>query len=114
VRLPRVVGRGRALELICTGREVDAAEMLQIGLVERVAPRERFDAELTTLAGTIARAGPLATRGAKRIVGLREEPGFRASREISDTLRRALEFSEDVDESIRAHREGRMPTFRGR
>lgn len=114
VRLPRIIGRGRALELICTGREVGADEMFQIGLVERVVPRERFDAELAALAGTIARAGPLATRGAKRIVGLREEPGFRAAREVSDTLRRALEFSADVDESISAHREGRLPKFVGR
>jgi enoyl-CoA hydratase len=91
VRLPAVVGRGRALELICTGREVDAAEMARIGLVEHVVPSEAFDAELARLAEGIAASGPLAIRGAKRIVGLRGEPGFAAARALSDTLRRALE-----------------------
>jgi enoyl-CoA hydratase/carnithine racemase len=114
VRLPSAVGRGRALELICTGREIDAAEMERIGLVERVVPSERFAVGLEALAGEIAAAGPLALRGAKRIVRVREEPGFRAARELSDALRHALEWSADVDEGIAAHREGRAPRFTGR
>lgn len=114
VRLPTVVGRGRALELICTGREIDAAEMERIGLVERVVASEQFAAELVALAYEIAAAGPLALRGAKRIMRVREEPGFRAARELSDALRYALEWSQDVDEGMAAHREGRAPRFTGR
>src|SRR6185503_4598978 len=45
VRLPAIVGRARALELICTGREVDAAEMERLGLVLAVHPAERLPAE---------------------------------------------------------------------
>jgi enoyl-CoA hydratase len=45
---------------------------------------------------------------------VREEPGFRAARELSDALRHALEWSADVDEGIAAHREGRAPRFTGR
>lgn len=108
------MGRGRALELICTGREIDAAEMERIGLVERVVPSERFAAALQALAREIAAAGPLALRGAKRIMRVREEPGFRAARELSDALRSALEWSRDVDEGMAAHREGRPPRFAGR
>jgi enoyl-CoA hydratase/carnithine racemase len=114
VRLPALVGRGRALELICTGREIDAAEMARIGLVEHVAASDEFGAALGRLADSIAASGPLAVRGAKRIVGLRGEPGFAAARALSDTLRRALEWSDDVDEGIAAHREGRPPNFTGR
>lgn len=114
VRLPALIGRGRALELICTGREIDAAEMERIGLADRVVPREGFAAALDELAGKIAAAGPLATRGSKRIMRLREEPGFRASRELSDALRHALEWSQDVDEGTAAHKAGRKPRFTGR
>lgn len=114
VRLPGVVGRGRALELISTGREIDAAEMERIGLVEHVVPSDAFAERLAQLAAQIAGSGPLAIRGAKRIVGVRTEPGFAAARALSDALRRALEWSEDVEEGIAAHREGRPPRFTGR
>jgi enoyl-CoA hydratase len=114
VRLPALVGLGRALELIATGREIDAAEMARIGLVERVLPSDGFDAGLSQLVAEIAASGPLATRGAKRIVQVREEPGFRAARALSDALRAALEGSHDIDEGLAAHREGRPPKFIGR
>ncbi len=89
VRLPNIVGTARTLELLCTGREIDAAEV-------------------------IAGNGPLATRGTKRIVKLREAAGTRAARELSDALRSALEFSHDVDEGIAAARVQRKPKFTGR
>jgi len=114
VRLPGMIGRGRALELICTGREIDAVEMERLGLVDRVVPGDGFAAALDELARKIAAAGPLATRGSKRIMRLREEPGFRAARELSDALRHALEWSQDVDEGTAAHKEGRKPRFTGR
>src|SRR2546421_10403368 len=71
VRLPMLVGRARALELMCTGREIDAAEMERLGLVLAVHPSDRLLAEATALAARIAASGPLATRGAKRIVTTR-------------------------------------------
>jgi enoyl-CoA hydratase/carnithine racemase len=114
VRLPMLVGKARAIELICTGREIDAPEMERIGLVQAVYPGERFADAVAAAARRIAANGPLATRGAKRIVAARQESGFRAARELSDALRHALEWSDDVDEGMAAHREGRKPTFRGR
>jgi len=47
-------------------------------------------------------------------VAARQEPGFRAARELSDALRHALEWSQDVDEGIAAHKEGRKPRFSGK
>ncbi len=114
VRLPRIVGKARALELICTGREIDAAEMARLGLVQAVFPQEGFASGVAAIARKIARNGPLAVRGAKRIAALREEPGFQPARELSDALRHALEWSHDVDEGIAAHRENRKPKFLGR
>lgn len=114
VRLPMAVGHGRALELICTGREIGAAEMERIGLVEGVHPRGAVRRAALDMARRIGGSGPLATRGAKRIMRLRREPGFRAARELSDALRQALEWSADVDEGIAAQRENRAPRFTGR
>jgi enoyl-CoA hydratase/carnithine racemase len=114
VRLPNIIGAGRTLELLCTGREIDAAEMARIGLVERLVPKDGIHAEIDRLANAIAENGPLATRGSKRIVRSRKESGFRAARELSDALRAALERTHDVDEGIAAVREGRRPHFTGR
>lgn len=114
VRLPAIVGRARALEIICTGRELDAAEMERLGLVLAVYPGPRLLAEARALATRIADSGPLATRGAKRIMLAHATSGFRAARELSDVLRHALEWSRDVDEGMTAHREGRRPRFTGR
>jgi enoyl-CoA hydratase/carnithine racemase len=114
VRLPAIVGRARALELICTGREIDAAEMERLGLVLSVHPGDRLLAEARGLAVRIAASGPLATRGAKRIMNVRNAGGFAAARALSDALRHELEWSRDVDEGMAAHREGRAPRFTGR
>lgn len=114
VRLPLLVGKARALELICTGRTIDAREMERLGLVQGLFPPQDLKREVQAIARQIASSGPLAVRGAKRIMAAREEPGFRAARELSDALRRALEWSADVDEGIAAHRENRKPKFTGR
>jgi enoyl-CoA hydratase/carnithine racemase len=114
VRLPAIVGRARALELICTGRVVDADEMARLGLVLSVYPAAQLIPEARGLAARIAASGPLATRGAKRIMSVRHTAGFGAARALSDALRHALEWSADVDEGMAAHRDGRPPRFTGR
>jgi len=114
VRLPGIVGRARALEILCTGRELDAAEMQRLGLVLSVHPADRLLTEARALAARIGASGPLATRGAKRIVNTRLSSGFGEARSLSDALRHALEWSRDVDEGMAAHREGRAPRFTGR
>ena len=114
VRLPGLIGRARALELICTGREIDARELERLGLVLSVHPSDRLLPEAQALAARIAASGPLATRGAKRIVNVHAAAGFTAARALSDALRHALEWSQDVDEGMAAHREGRAPRFIGR
>lgn len=113
VRLPLIVGGARALELICSGCEIGAADMERIGLVQRVVPASDLDETVRGLAETIARNGPLAIRGAKKIVRTRMEPGFKAARELSDALRQAFEWTRDADEGIAAHLENRRPRFEG-
>jgi enoyl-CoA hydratase/carnithine racemase len=114
VRLPGILGAARALELICTGRELTAPEMERYGLVQRVVPRQELMSVAHALAGGIATCGPLAIRGAKRIVRLSQRAGFTAARELSDALRSALESTSDMAEGQAAILEGRTPRFTGR
>ena len=88
--------------------------MERLGLALSVHPSDRLIADAQALAASIAASGPLATRGAKRIVTVRDASGFSAARALSDALRHALEWSRDVDEGMAAHREGRTPRFIGR
>jgi enoyl-CoA hydratase/carnithine racemase len=113
-RLATAVGRARALELICTGRQVGAAELERLGLVQAVHPSSHIEDAARALVERIAASGPLATRGAKRIIRTRVEPGLGAARELADALRHSLEWSNDVDEGLAAAVEGRTPRFTGR
>ncbi len=66
--LPRVVGRGRALEMLLTGRRMNAAEALQAGLVNQVVPRNTLPAEVGLVAQKIASFNPAAVRACKEAV----------------------------------------------
>jgi enoyl-CoA hydratase/carnithine racemase len=113
VRLPGIVGRARALEIICTGRELDAVQMERLGLTLETHAPERLLPAAFELGARIAACGPLAIRGAKRIVNLRAASGFTAARELSDALRHALESTHDMQEGAAANLEGRAPRFKG-
>tara|TARA_B100001123_G_scaffold439577_1_gene576728 strand:+ start:1752 stop:2531 length:780 start_codon:yes stop_codon:yes gene_type:complete len=113
-RLAMAAGHARALELICTGREVTSSELLEYGIVQTLHPRKSLLNSAQSMAKRIGENGPLATRGTKRILRTRRAPGFDEARILSDDLRTLLEWSDDVDEGIAAHREGRKPNFSGR
>jgi enoyl-CoA hydratase len=113
-RLPRIVGRGKALELILTGARISADEALRLGLVERVVPEGRALAAATELARVLAARAPLAVRYAKEAVvkGL-ELPladGLRLESDLSTLLR----TTEDRVEGARAFLEKRPPRWTGR
>jgi enoyl-CoA hydratase/carnithine racemase len=114
VRLATLVGKAHALDMIAGSEPQDAAEMLRIGLVQRVWDRATFDAELARCVARMAGSGPLALKGAKRVAAIRQEPGFWAARQLSDALRHSLEYSEDVDEGLAAAKEQRPPHYKGR
>jgi enoyl-CoA hydratase/carnithine racemase len=112
-RLPRLIGRGKALEMIVTGARIPAAEALAIGIVERVVPADRLHAEAQALARTIADKAPVALRYAKESVvkGL-ELPladGLRLEADLSTLLR----TTDDRLEGARAFLEKRKPKWAG-
>jgi len=113
-RLPRVVGRGKALEMILTGARIPADEALRIGLVERVVPEGQALAAATELARTLAARAPVALRYAKEAIvkGL-ELPladGLRLETDLSTLLR----TTEDRVEGAKAFLEKRPPRWTGR
>lgn len=111
IRLPGIIGVARALDLLCTGREIDAREIDRIGLADVMVGRDAVHDRLIEMARSIAENGPLATKGAKQIIREREAAGFTAARRLSDRLRASLEWTSDVDEGIAAVREERKPVF---
>ncbi len=113
-RLPRLVGRGKALEMILTGARIPAAEALRIGLVERVVPAADLAASAATMARTIVEKAPIALRYAKEAVvgglALPLADGLRLENDLSTLLR----TTEDRLEGARAFLEKRKPSWSGR
>jgi enoyl-CoA hydratase len=112
-RLPRLVGRGKALEMILTGARVDAREALRIGLVERVVPTAEVHTSARALAKMLAERAPVAMRYAKEAVvkglGMSLEDGLRLENDLATLLR----TTEDRLEGAKAFLEKRKPRFTG-
>jgi enoyl-CoA hydratase len=112
--LPKLVGVGRAMEMILTGEIVDAAEAQRIGLVERVFPHDRLIEEVTRIAEKIAAAPFLSVRQAKSLVKRywdhnRTEEGARAELDAVMEITR----TQDCREGIRAFLDKRPPVYAG-
>jgi len=114
VRLPRIVGKGRALELLLTGAIVDATEALRIGLVSRVVPADRLLAEAETLARSIMEQGPLAVRSVLEAVDAGYEMSQQDALLLEASLFGLLSSTDDMREGTRAFLEKRKPAFEGR
>ena len=113
-RLPRVVGRGKALEMILTGARVPAAEALRLGLVERVVPVAELMQTAADLARTIADKAPVALRYAKEAVVAGLELPLADGLRLENDLATLLRTSEDRVEGARAFVEKRKPRWSGR
>jgi 2-(1,2-epoxy-1,2-dihydrophenyl)acetyl-CoA isomerase len=111
--LPRLVGRGRAAELLMTGRIVDANEALAIGMVDRVVPSAELASETEKLARTIANAPPIAIAGIKRALAATERNDLRAQLELETEHQLRAFTSSDAAEGLRALFEKRAPRFSG-
>jgi enoyl-CoA hydratase/carnithine racemase len=112
-RLPRLIGRARAKELIFTGKRIDARTAERIGLVNAVAPAGQALAEARALAASIARNAPLAVRGAKQAIAVGLESGLQAGLALEAQIQFGLYATRDWAEGLAAFNEKRPPVYRG-
>jgi len=113
-RLPRLVGLGRALELILSARRVKADEAERIGLVNRVVPRERLLDEAVALAETIVKHGPLALAAAIEATHRGMDTPLDEGQRLESALFGMLASSQDMHEGMQAFLEKRLPRFENR
>ena len=112
-RLPRLIGRGRALELMLTGRAVTPDVANALGMVDRLVPADELDTAVDELAATLAAGAPLALRAVKRSV----HDGV--DRPLADGLQTELAelaplfASADAAEGMTAFTEKRRPSYEG-
>ncbi len=113
-RLPRLVGSGRALEIILSGRRVKADEAERIGLVNRVVPREQLLEEAEKLALAILKNGPLAVAAALEAVTRGMQLPLDDGLRLESGLFGLLAASEDTHEGLQAFLEKRPADFQRR
>jgi enoyl-CoA hydratase len=112
-RLARIVGKGRALELLLTGDQVSAQEAHRLGLVNRVVPGAELMAEAKKLAAALAAKAPLAIRYILEAVHKGVEMPFAQAQVFEATLFGLVASSDDMREGTAAFLEKRKPAFKG-
>ncbi|SMC25400.1 short chain enoyl-CoA hydratase [Desulfacinum hydrothermale DSM 13146] len=113
-RLPRLVGRGKAKELIFTGRRVGAEEALNIGLVNQVAEPEKLLDACLEMAAMICETGPIAIQQAKYAINYGLETDLHTGLAIESNAYWITIPTEDRLEGLAAFREKRKPVYKGK
>ena len=112
--LPRLVGPSRALELLMTGRMVDAAEALSIGMVDRVVPLSELPMQTATLARAIADGPPIVIADIKRSLAASRTNALRAQVDLESEHQLRAFLSSDATEGMAAFFEKRAARFEGK
>ncbi|MEP3280306.1 MAG: enoyl-CoA hydratase-related protein [Stappiaceae bacterium] len=113
-RLTRLIGRTRAMDMILTGRMIEADEALQAGLVSRVVPGEQLEAEAMDAARTIAGYSKPSVMMARECVAMAEETGLGEGMRFERRVYHGIFGTEDKDEGMDAFLEKRPANFSGR
>lgn len=112
--LPRLIGAGRAFEIMLTGRPVTAAEAEQIGLVSRLAEDDRLMAEAMDVARQIVANSPFASKHTKQIMWSNlDASSFEVASQLENHTQVVAMLTADFDEATKAFIEKRAPRFRG-
>ena len=112
-RLPRLIGKGKALELVLTAETISAEEALEIGLVSGVVPQENLASEVEALAQAIAGKAPVALRYIKEAVNKGMDLTLEQGLRLEADLYFLLHTTADRTEGIKAFLEKRPPRFKG-
>ena len=113
-RLPRIIGRGKALELLMTAATITADEALEIGLVSRVVPADALSGEAQKLAETIAAKGPLALKYLKEAILKGMDMTLEQGLRLEADLYFLLHTTSDRTEGIKSFLEKRPPKYEGK
>ena len=113
-RLPRLVGRGKAMELILTGAPIAADEAQRIGLVNRVVPAAELMPAARALAGQLAKSAPIAMRYIINAVNQGVEMPFAEACQYEATLFGLVASTDDMKEGTAAFLQKRKADFKGR
>jgi len=113
-RLPRIIGKAKAKELVFTARRIGADEALAIGLANRVSTPETLLEDARALAAEIAKNGPLALRAAKRAIDKGMEVDLASGLVLEATCYDTIIPTEDRVEGLTAFREKRPPVYKGK
>jgi enoyl-CoA hydratase/carnithine racemase len=112
-RLARTVGKQRAMELVLTGRRIDALEAHRIGIVNQVTKKKEWLDKAVELAEVVARRPPIAARLAKQAVLAAEETTLSAGLDYERRLYELAMATDDRAEGMTAFLDKRPPEFRG-
>jgi enoyl-CoA hydratase len=112
-RLPRLIGKGRALQLLLAGEIIDAPEAYRIGLVNRVVPADQLIAAATAMLKAILSNGPLAVSQCIEAVNAGDDLPVREALTLEATAFGLLAATGDKREGTRAFLEKRAPSFTG-
>ena len=113
-RLPRLVGEGKAMEMILTGEIINAQEAFRWGLVNQVVPADHLEAKTMEVANRIAEKSPIALRLAKEAVKLASRSNLDEGLHHEVDLFALCFSSEDKDEGVKAFLEKRKADFKGK
>ena len=113
-RLPRLVGKGKAMEMILTGAPIAADEAQRIGLVNRVVAAAELMTHATALAAQLAKSAPIAMRYIINAINKGVEMPFAEACQYEATLFGLVASTDDMREGTKAFLEKRKPEFKGR
>ena len=113
-RLPRAVGKYKAMEMILTGKSISADEAYRIGLVNHVVPPESLMEEAKKMATDIASKPPISIRSAKEAILRAQDTTLEVGLEFERKAFYMLFATEDGKEGMKAFLEKRKPTFKGK
>lgn len=113
-RLSRIVGKGKALEMILTGEIIGAQEAYRVGLVDKVVPPGELMTVVMDMAKEMAFKGPIALRYAKEAIYKGMDMTLEEGLRLEADLYLLLHTTKDRTEGIKAFREKRVPKFEGK
>jgi len=114
MRLPRVVGKTYAYEIVLTAQRIDAKEAYRIGLVNKMVPPDELKSTAMSMAGTLATKAPIPVREAKKIMAKAFEISMEEGNKLMTDAGVKCATSEDIIEGVSAMFEKRTPKFKGK